>query len=81
VPITIPEPAYFRIAAAAEWLDASARAQFCQDVAAALAGREFGEGTVSRAIDQAFRAHFHAPLDSGTAHEPRHLKKFGRADD
>ena len=74
--IAIPESAYFRLVAIAQWLDPPTRTLFYQDLVRALQGRDLGEGTVSRAINLAFRAHYQAPPESEGRRAGKPLRKL-----
>jgi hypothetical protein len=76
VSIAIPEATYFRICAAAEWLAPPDRAPFYRAVATELAHCDVGEGSVSRAINLAFKAFYRAPLEVDQ-HAPQQLRKLG----
>jgi hypothetical protein len=59
--ILVPETSYLKIANAAQWLCPTDRDQFMAAVAEELAGRELGDGLITRAIAKAFRQ-FYRPL-------------------
>jgi hypothetical protein len=74
--LTLTDDQLDTVFAAAQPLDVADRAAFLQAVAAALRNRpEPGDGDVHRAVREAQRLYFRAPLD--TAHAPVPLRKIG----
>jgi hypothetical protein len=78
MPRQIPESSFLQITRACNWIPARDRPQFLQTIADELAGSEVDEGNVGRAIVQAFRTCFKAPLATEQS-EPRGLKKIHAA--
>jgi hypothetical protein len=61
LPIPLSEPQFFTILTAADVLPAPDRGPFLIDVAQGLVGQPVGDGSVARAVAQAFHRYFRPP--------------------